>query len=339
MIRRLGPVLAASCLFMAQQVAAQGQDSTPGERYLLVMAQMLPGIFDNANQNYFDRRRALPESDRHSRLSVRITRVEAPEFGHTVFDWRQTSGSGADAIERQRIVTLSADGPKEAVMMRQYFVDDRVLDDDSLLQTKPRELRRTAGCDYVFRRRADSFRGEQVQGGCRFEWQDRLVETANVIELSQRDLFLTDHKFDRETGERLTGVASAEPYWLERARRFRCHADVPGVGGGRDEPFERHEPIVLHDKGDITWFTTRGDEPQRIGLMLQSVTWHVLNENNGNFNRNSLVVYVMEELPDGVIKEHGYAFTEPTAERIGVNLKWMLVNCSLVPPGEAKPEM
>lgn len=31
---------------------AQGQDSTPGQRNLLIMAEMLPGTYDNINQNY-----------------------------------------------------------------------------------------------------------------------------------------------------------------------------------------------------------------------------------------------------------------------------------------------
>lgn len=326
-------------LLVSQLAMPQGQDSTPGERYLLVMAEMLPGIYDNANQNYFDRRRELPEADRHDRMHVNIERVQAPALGGVVFDWRQTRGSGADAVHSQRIVTLSAEGPDDAVVMRQYFVEGAALESDALASVTPAGLRHTTGCEYVFKRRAEGFRGSQKPGACRFDWEGLAVETANVIELSQRDMFYIDHKFDRASGERLTGVSSAEPYWLERARSFRCHADIPGVGGGRDEPFERYEPIILHDKGGMHWFETRSEPQQRIGVMLQSVTWHVLNEDNGNFNRNSLVVYVMEELADGSMKDHGYAFTEPGAVRIGVNLKWMLINCSLVPPSEAKPEL
>jgi hypothetical protein len=72
---------------------------------------------------------------------------------------------------------------------------------------------------------------------------------------------------------------------------------------------------------------------------LRAVTWHVLNEKNGNFNRNSLVLYAMEKLADGSMKEHGYAFTDPAATRIGNNLKWMLVNCAIVPRDAARPEM
>jgi hypothetical protein len=65
----------------------------------------------------------------------------------------------------------------------------------------------------------------------------------------------------------------------------------------------------------------------------------VLNEKGGNFNRDSLVLYAMEKLPDGSVKEHGYAFTDPAATRIGNNLKWMLVNCAMTRRDLARPEM
>jgi hypothetical protein len=44
-------------------------------------------------------------------------------------------------------------------------------------------------------------------------------------------------------------------------------------------------------------------------------------------------------MADGSVREHGYAFTEPGADRIGLNLKWMLVNCATVPRNQAQPEL
>lgn len=154
-----GAIALSLGLALAAAVAparAQGRDSTPPAPDLLIMAELLPGIYDNANQHYFDRRRGLPEADRHARVSTTITRTE--------------------------------------------------------------------GCDYI-------------------------------------------------------------------------------------------------------------------GIMLQSVTWHVPNEAGGRFNRDLLVLYAMEKLPDGSVTEHGYTFAEPDATRIGHNLKWLLVNCATTPRAEARPEM
>ena len=316
---------------------AQGQDSTPGERNLRVMAELLPGYYDNANQHYFDRRRGLPEADRHARISTTITRVDAPRFGEHAFLWVNRSRTSDHEQASFRIATLEASG--EEVVIRHYLRMAGEITEAELATLEPSALRRTEGCDYYFSRRAEHFRGAQRPGACRFEWEGQPVYTNNEIELSVSDLWYFDHKFVSATGERITGVASGEPYWLERARLFHCYVDIPGVGGGRDIPFERYDGITLHDRGGSHWFRSRGSDPRELGISLQSVTWHVLNERGGAFNRDSLVLYVMERKADGSTVEHGYAFTEPEATRIGQNLKWMLVNCALTPRDEARPEL
>lgn len=342
--RALCAPAAALLLAAAGSAVAQGQDSTAGERNLSIMAELLPGLYDNANQAYFDRRRGLPDADRHARVAIEIRRIEAPAFGADAFLWSSTSpGPEGSSRRADRIVTLEAGPGDDEVTMRHYLRMDGPIADGELASLRPADLRRTEGCDYVFRRRADHFRGLQRAGACRFEWEGRQVYTDNEIQLSRSSLWYHDHKFVQGSGERITGVASGEPFWLERAREFHCYADVPGVGGGRDIPFERYDGIVLHDKGGTHWFRTRATaaepEAREIGLSLQAVTWHVLNERNGNFNRNSLVLYVMERLPDGTVKEYGYAFTDPQAERIGHNLKWILVNCAITPRDQARPEL
>jgi hypothetical protein len=332
-----GRLLAATLIAWPLVSAAQGQDSTPGERWLRVMAELLPGQYDNANQHYFDRRRGLPEADRHVRIGTTITRVAAPAFGSHAFLWVNRSRVGDREQASFRIATLEAQG--EEVVMRHYLRMAGEITEAELATLQPADLRRTEGCDYHFRRRAEHFRGAQRPGACRFEWEGRPVYTNNEIELSASDLWFFDHKFVAATGERITGVASGEPFWLERARQFHCYADIPGVGGGRDIPFERYDGIVLHDKGGSHWFRTRAGEPRELGLSLQAVSWHVLNERGGAFNRDSLVLYVMERKADGSTVEHGYGFTEPDAGRIGMNLKWMLVNCTLTPRDQARPEL
>jgi hypothetical protein len=322
---------------------AQGQDSTPGERHLLVMAELLPGEYDNANQAYFDGRRQLPQADRHPRMHTTIMRLNAPAFGPYAFLWVNTTTTPAGPQRTYRVATLEAGPAADEVTMKHYFRMNGEIGESELATLQPSDLQRTEGCDYFFKRRADHFRGVQRRRSCVFRWEGQQVYTDNEIQLSRTSLWFVDHKYAVGTDRRITGVASGEPFWLERARLFHCYADIPGVGGGRDIPFERYDGILLHDKGGSYWFRTRPtpNEPEvrEIGLSLQSVTWHVLNERNGNFNRNSLVLYALEKLPDGSIKEHGYAFTDPNAERIGNNLKWMLVNCAITPRDQARPEM
>ena len=336
--------LSAALPLSPSPVHAQGQDSTAGERNLRIMVELLPGLYDNANQASFDGRRKLPAEDRHARTSTTITRIDAPAFGRHAFLWVNRTETPQGTVTSSRIATLAAGPGSDEVTMRHYLRMSGDIRPEELATLTPADLRRTDGCDYHFERRADHFRGLQRPKACRFEWEGQPVYTDNEISLSRGDLFVHDHKYRVKDGQRITGVASGDPYWLERARIFHCYADVPGVGGGVDVPFERFDRLTLHDKGGVHWFRStaypeRGLAVRDIGLTLRAVTWHVLNEANGNFNRDSLVLSVMERLPDGSVKEHGYAFTDPDAERIAINLKWMLGNCAITPRDQARPEM
>lgn len=320
-----------------QAASAQGQDSTPGERHLRVIAEMLPGHYDNANQHYFDIRRRLPVADRHERLAITIRRVEAPAFGRYVYLWESTTPTPQGDRRSARIATLEAGPGATEVTLRHYLRMQGDIREDELRSLKPADLRRTEGCDYFFERRADHFVGRQRERACQFDWEGRPVYTDNEIQISRNDLWLHDHKWVIASGERITGTAAGEPFWLERSRSFQCYADIPGVGGGANIPFQRYDDLRLHDKGGAHWL--QASTGQQIGLSLRAVTWHVLNEANDEFNRNSLVLSVSEKLADGSIKEHGYAFTDPKAERIAINLKWILVNCAIVSRRDARAEM
>jgi len=114
---------------------------------------------------------------------------------------------------------------------------------------------------------------------------------------------------------------------LHRARQFTCYADIPGVGGGRDIPYTRYDNLSLHDQGAEIWFVDK--DGSNLGLRLFNVDWPI-NNYEGYFTRDSLVIYVIEKLDDGSTKEHGYAFTLPEANRIGINLKWLLASCFMI---------
>ena len=327
------------CGALSPRAHAQGQDSTPGQRNLLIMAELLPGIYDNANQNYFDTRRALPEADRHARIETTITRIDAPAFGPHAFLWVNKTETAGGPQQSYRIATLQAGPGADEVLMKHFMRMQGEITAADLVSLKPADLRRTDGCDYVFRRRADHFRGQQLPRACRFKWDGADVYTDNEISLANSSLWFVDHKFVIKTGKRITGVASGEPFWLERARLFHCYADIPGVSGGRDIPFQRYDNLTLHDRGGQVWFKTNDTPAREISILLRNVTWHVLNEANSQFNRNSLVMYTMERLPDGKIKGYPYAFTDPEATRIGINYSWMLVNCAITPRDQARPEL
>lgn len=264
----------------------QGQDGTPAQRNLQIIAELLPGTYDNANQNYFDTRLQLDEQLRHQRTTVVVERADQPDLGELVFSYR---AEDEKAEPTEGLLVLSLDDDPRVVRLQVIAEDQRL-----------------AGCDLAMRRDLGQFTGE-ADCGLRMQLDPHGLWVGWA---GDKDLFA-----------------------LSRAREFSCYVDIPGVAGGRDEDFDRYPIERLHDQGDLAWITTSDD--REIGITLRNVQWPMNNE-VGAFTRNSLVMYVIERTGEGV-KTHSYGWTEPRAERIGLNLQWMLVNCYRLSNRDVRP--
>ena len=284
---------------------AQGQDSESWERDLQVITTMVEGGFDNANQSYFDYRGQ--RDAKHRRLHVDVEPVDLPEYGNDLFIVTAYWDSDRDKPAGTQVWSFSADAESRAVRMRSWQIEagSNSLSD---LDAQP-------GCDLLWRREAAQFRAE-VDGTCALPLPAELV-------LSERQLWMT------------YADATGDDYQLHRVRPFKCYADIPGVGGGVDVPYDRYGEFQLHDQGGTAWFTSK--EGRELGISLLLVDWPI-NNYEGVFTRDSFVIYVSEKV-DGERKEHGYAFTVPEADRIGINLKWMLVLCYMKSNRDATPSM
>ncbi len=268
---------------------AQGQDGTTTARDLQVIATLLQGGFDNANQAYFDVRGK--REPKHRRLHVEVQRISADEFSVSGF-W----DSNQSLIALDQLWSLREDAETRTVLMS---VADR--------QTDNR-------CELRWQREAAQFRAES--SACP-------VAIPHEITLSEKQLWMSLED------------APGSGYQMHRTRSFQCYADVPGVGGGRDEPYDRYDGLEVHDQGGAAWFTT--NDGRELGISLFLVDWPI-NNYDGVFTRDSFVIYLSEKL-DGKNKEHGYAFTVPGADRIGINLKWILGSCFMKSNADQTPYM
>ena len=68
---------------------------------------------------------------------------------------------------------------------------------------------------------------------------------------------------------------------------------ISPAGGGRDILYTRYDNLSLHDQGAETWFIDK--DGRNLGLRLFNVDWPI-NNYDGYFTRDSLVIYVIEKL-------------------------------------------
>jgi hypothetical protein len=172
-----------------------------------------------------------------------------------------------------------------------------------------------ARCHILLRREAGQFTG-RTNAGC--------VKPAGLI-VTERTIWL--------------GYGPDPSGWTRYrlAREFQCFVDVPGVGGGRHIPYKRYGPFPVLDQGGTARFTTQESPPRTLEIKLRNVAWDYNNAPR-QFTRNSLTMYISTIDASGVPTEGAYVFGEPTAQRLGVNLKHLLANCAIVPLERAKPE-
>ena len=300
-MRRLGLVL----LLLPATTLAQGQDSQTWERDLQVITTLIEGGFDNANQSYFDFRGKY--DIKHRRLHIDVESVDLPEIGDDVFIVTGYWDNDPDVAASSEVWSFSADAGTESVRMRAWPLDRDGGNAFGALATR-------SSCDFLWRREASQFRATREQA-C-----DTPLPT---------ELILSDRQLWMDLG------GDAGDYQLHRVRAFKCYADVPAVSGGRDEPYERYGEFGLHDQGGSVWFTSK--EGRELGISLFLVDWPI-NNYEGVFTRDSFVLYVSEKI-DGERKEHGYAFTVHDADRIGLNLKWILVLCYMKSNRDETPYM
>ncbi len=309
-------VMIAAALFVAVQQSpvafAQGEDSTTAERDLMVLAAMLPGIYSNTNQVYFDTR--LARDPRHALLTAEVEALpvsDAQWFAMSLGWGREQDPAAVWLLQlelrndkREAWLNVSNIEPKRLEHLRRGRLPRGKVD----------------GCSYRWAREAAQFTAEG-QPGCGNLDLDGIV-------LSEPELWL------QGIGD---PQGSPTDLALHRARPFSCYVDVPGVGGGRDEPYHRYDGFKIHDRGGEFWFDTKEEPSRRLGVNLLNVDWQI-NNYDGIFTRDSLVIYV-NEIKDGQRIAHGYSFTDPVVDRLGINLKWMLAYCYMESNKDAKPSM
>lgn len=303
MLRKLIFLKLATMALLTSAAAAQGQDGTRAEKNLQVLSAILPGVYDNANQAYFDRRLKLPDDAQHTGMHVEISKTDTntPSFSIDL------SKGPEDEDRTQHALTMH---------FRLTEARDQVISNISAMDG-------STNCQFTWGLVGEQFVGRKLSTGCSAENHPTL-NALNEIIVSQNELWLD---FDDDTHNHFA---------LERARVFECYVDVPGVGGGRDIPFERFFIKNIHDKGgneDIK--LANGDN---INIRLQNIRWPMNNE-IGNFTRHSFVMYVTYTPADGSKPKESYTWTIPQAPRIGMNLKTLLSNCYLISNRDVEPYM
>jgi hypothetical protein len=116
---------------------------------------------------------------------------------------------------------------------------------------------------------------------------------------------------------------------LRRARGVTCWSAIPKEqkkpDGSTDWFFAQN--VKIHDQGGRTLIGKDVPDVKPVVIRMRNVVWPPKPDGSPSSNRPSLVLYI--HMPDEPAKAVSYAWADPDAARIGINLRWMQASCTI----------
>ncbi len=231
------------------------------------LAELLPGIYTNTEQAYFQGE-AGEEAD--DRLSLQMTAQDDGTVRLTTVD------SFGESLAENQAVSIST------------------RDDLTALEI--------GECTRLFRVEGEDFVLAESEGSC--------DSPATMTRISDHGIALT------WPDGRVTDLRRARPVscWISVKR------DEPDGNGEESWTFD--SGLMMHDQGGHIRAGGGDSGAPEVIVRMRNVVWP-----EPTTNRPSLVIYVHR--PDDLVRAVSYSWANQGAERVGINLRWMQVSCTI----------
>ena len=307
----------------AVMTSAHADEAAVLDKDFHAMMAWFPGVYDNQEQVHFEQDQEVDEALRHERIHHVFEPVYLPAFGEHVFYVQEHLNDDPAQIYRQRIYAFRPDSEEGAIRLTIHIPNDVAslvdahIDPTKLSDLRPEQTRVLQGCDVFWRRQANHFVGYMTPNACSYVSSEsgKCIIFNDDLLLTEEALWISDRAQDEE-GNRVFGHPTGVPHKNRKARRFECWMTAMQ----RDGEWTFRRGLEIYDQGGMVWLETEGEAPQQVGIKKRNVRWPY-----GN-NRPSLVLYAYRPDEDRAVS---YAWADPSAQRIGINLRWMQASCTL----------
>ena len=300
--------------------AAKATPLTRMDKEVIAVMSMWPGDYDNREQVQIDTDMGRAKGD-HTRLHAAVRKVDLPELGPHLLYVEDYNNNDAAQIVRHGIYEVMADNNGKSVRIKIYQFKDPAKwrgasNDLSKLKGLTRaDLTESAGCDLTLKRDGDAFGGGTTAKTC-------VIGKAKAhdfqVRLMNDQVWFRERALNTKSEAVIDQVSHFAWHQLERARFFSCMIDPPRSSQKSNPP---GHVVRIHDQGGT--FTFPYADGRALFMSLRN-TWSY------NMSRKTLVVTLQENDENG--KGLGYAWSEPGADRLGMNPLWIHIQCDLETP-------
>jgi hypothetical protein len=290
------------------------------EDEMKLFSSWFEGRFDNYAQYYNDKETKFEHP--HEHIHSIFKRVNLPSLGKNVFFVQQYLDGDEAKVYRQRLYIFTPDKKEKALKLTIYnFGDEKKYRDSHLDATKLNgltmaNLTTTPGCEVFWKlnKARDKFEGYMKKNACQV-MSKRLNKTIIITDdlfLTKDEIWINDQAKD-EQGNYVFGNKSNIHAKLKRVRWFEGWTAILKTGetpmATQDftaAEYDGKTKIVIHDQGGKVKIN------DKYSVELANLQ-----------HRSGLWVLTFKVIENASGKAISYTWTNPEAERIGINLRWM----------------
>jgi CpeT/CpcT family (DUF1001) len=306
------------------------------ETDLKEMLTWFTGEFDNFQQVWQEKEDKMTDSLMHERIHSIFLPVKMPALGEHVFFVKQYMDGDTDKIYRMRVYNLSVDKMENAIRLDIFSFKEKV--DETRFKSanhtpsvleglKPENFTSTTGCGVFWKRENGVFIGSMKPKACNFisKRSNKKVFITDSLKLTPNEIWIRDEAED-ENGNYVFGHKGKIHHKLLRCRPFKGWIAIAKEGVDRanitDADYIFIPNLRLHDQG---WKT-------RVVLPDGTVTPYTVELSQVVFQK-TIAVMKLAIYEEGKTKAITYNWTNPEAERIGINLRWIQVGLTEIKEG------
>jgi hypothetical protein len=315
--RALVAVWCVSMLATLAVTAAAQAPAPPGQAAgdLALLERWLTGEFDNFQQFY--EAKETKAAQPHERVHLAIAPIAVPGIGSHALLVRESALDEPDRIAGLHVYSLEAGPAGAQVLLRVYAVTDPAVlagieaDPAKPVAVTPAQLKAVPDGSVTWRRDGDAFAGATAPGA----GTGKRAQLSSTYRLTADEFWFSERVTD-EAGKLLSGRADGVPFKLMRARAFSCYAAM--LKEGTTDKYDGMLNVAMHDQGKLVTFRTEDGKDTKFSFELSQL-------------RYSQKVPVMKLALYEAGKEQAFAYTwaEPGSKKIGINLRWIQVGCSV----------
>ena len=321
----------------AQSGSGAREGATVLARDFALLMDWFPGVYDNQEQVYFEGELDVPEDERHGRVRSHFFPVDLPWLGEYVFYVQQDQDDDPSNIYRQRFYRFTIDEERDAARLEIFSPKSPEalvgahLDPGKLAGLEMDGLTKMPdGCDVFWQRQANQFLGSMDEGACRIVSQrsGRTIIISDDLVLTEDQIWIRDRAVD-EDGNYVFGNKAGIHHKLYKVRPFHCWF---GIRKKHSTTYTFMSRVLLDDGGRFRRIKSRNEpEIQEFDVKIRHVRWPT------GTSRHSLVLYVHEP---GQERALSYAWADPAASFVGINLRSVQGSCTVQPstPASWSPE-